>query len=104
MTTTEKKAPTKGDKDLAKNLAIDIRVVVRDAQSELDELRGWADLIDKHLEDGDPRDLFSEHIVIRTEELLDNVTHMHSGSTYAMHVRHLRARLRKVLMAAGPDA
>lgn len=92
-------------KSLAKNVAIDLRVVLNDARRELDEFEKYVDSWDEELkqEERDPRALAQRYVVERALEKIEDVCHVHSGSTRMSHVRQARTRLMTLLSPRDDD-
>lgn len=89
------------DRKLAESFAIDLRVIARDSQHEIDQLLEYADSVDRAIKDGDYRALFQEHVMVRAEELVRDVIHVHTGSTRMSNVRGFYRRCLQMARAGG---
>ena len=103
---TEKQDRERSQK-LAESVAIDLRVVLNDAKSMLDQFEGYVDSWDEQLaaqkEDPathDPRAMTEAYVIQRALEQLEEILHMPTGGTRHMHYRQARTRLIQLAQAA----
>ncbi len=92
---------------LMESVAIDLRVVLIDARAQLDEFETYVESWDQQVEackedpaTHDPRALTEAYVITRALEMLEEVAHMHSGSTRASNWRRARTRLVQLAGAA----
>lgn len=92
---------------IAASVAIDLRVILIDAQRELSEfetyVESWEQQVDARKEDPathDPRGLTEEYVITRALGMIEDVAHVHSGSTRMSNIRRARTRLIQLAQSA----
>lgn len=86
--THEEMARVKGQ-----NVLDGLRKMRLEAQARVDEFSSYVDSWERAMRDGDPRALTQTFVAIQAEEKVEELTHLHSGSSHASTVRMLKREL-----------
>jgi hypothetical protein len=100
---TKTKTPEQVAEVLAKDLGAKLRQVAQDMQDEVDKFRKYADSWSDLPAETSPLAYREPYVGIRALEMLEGVTHIHTGSTAHMHFRAARDAAIKLVSNGEPE-
>ena len=90
---------------MARGVMLDLRQVALDARRTLEAFEEYVESWATELADPerDPRALAQTYVVVRAEQMMDELHHIHSGSTAASHQRTAKHRLFQLAALGDPE-